>query len=139
MIPCTKGGQLLKIGLMMGAIGGIASSFKVRTRESKVTTNINFTDYAKEIQTSINSIQDMSLMIDKTRLDIKNIKTEFIKEFGQYINVIPEYAELMANLDTVEKTLIIHAGIAKEYDKKLEQTLEENNVKVKRLEEDITG
>jgi len=137
MIPCTKGGSLLRLGLMMGAIGGLASSFKVRTRESKVTTHINFTDYAKDIQTSINSVQDMSLMIDKTRLDIKNIKSEFIREFGEYITRIPEYAELMANLDTVEKTLLIQASIAKEYDKKLEQTLEENNVKVKRLEEDI--
>lgn len=139
MIPFTRGGNLLRMGLMMGAIGGISSSFRVKTRESKVTTHINFTDYAKEIQTSINSVQDMSLMIDKTRIDIKNIKEEFIREFGEYITSIPEYIELMTNLDTIEKDLLIKASIAKEYDKKLVQTLEENNVKVKRLEEDIIG
>lgn len=136
-IPFTRGGNLLKMGLMMSAIGGISSSFRVRTKESKVTTQINFTDYAKEIQTSINSVQDMSLMIDKTRLDIKNIREEFIREFGEYINQIPEYYDLISNLDKIEKDLLVKASIAKEYDQKLEDVLEQNNVKVKRLEDEI--
>jgi len=137
MIPFNRSGNILKMGLMMASVAGIASSINVRTKESKVITKIDFIDYEKEILSNINTIDNMSLMLDKTIIDIKNIKDEFQKEFGEYTNLIPEYYELLSNLDSIEKDLLVKQDIVKEYDKKLEKTLEQNNVKVKRLEEEI--
>ncbi|MBQ7136867.1 MAG: hypothetical protein IJO43_02685 [Bacilli bacterium] len=136
-IPFTRGGNILKMGLMIAAVSGISSSIKVRAKESKVTTKINFIDYEEEILSNINSIKDMSLMIDKSMVDIKNIKKEFQKEFSEYANLIPEYYEMMANLDSIEKELLVKYNISREYNQKLNTVLEKNNTKVKRLEEEI--
>ena len=138
-IPFNRGGNLLKAGLMMAAVAGMASSIKTRTYESKTTTKINYTDYEKEILSGINNIDDMDLMIDKTILDIKFIKENFEKEFSQYKNEIPMYYELITKLDSIEKDLLVKQQIAKDYNKKLQDTLDKNNVKVKRLEEEISN
>lgn len=136
-IPFTREGNILKMGLMMAAVAGISSSIKVRTKESKVITKIDFIDYEQEILSNISNIKDMSLMIDKTMIDIKNIKTEFQKQFSEYIHLIPEYYQMMCNLDSIEKELSVKYTIAKEYNQKLNASLEQNNVKVKRLEEEF--
>lgn len=136
-IPFNRSGNLLKMGLMMASVAGIASSIRTRTRETKTTTTISYIDYKNNILANINNVNDMSLMIDKAIVDIKDIRNEFMKEIGEYIDEIPEFYTLMSDLDSVEKDLLSKQTIAKEYDKKLEIVLEENNVKVKRLEEEF--
>ena len=63
---------------------------------------------------------------------------EFQKEFSEYVNEIPEYYELMKNLDSIEKELLSKQEFIKNQDKKLEELLEQNNVKVKRLEDEAS-
>lgn len=136
LIPNTRRGNMLKIGLMFASVAGLSSAIRLRTKESKVTTKVTFIDYAKEIRSSINNVSDMSLMIDKTMLDIKFLKEEFKKDFGEYKNSIKEYYDIITKLDTIEKDLIVRQQIVKEYNTKLNKTLNKNNVKVKRLEEE---
>lgn len=136
VLPFTRRGGLLRTGLIAASVIGLASAIRVRTRETSVITNVTFTDYAKEIRSNINSINDMTSMLDNAMLDIRFLKENFIKEFSEYIDVIPEYTELITKLDTIEKDLTVKQELAKEYDRKLEEILDKNNVKVKRLEEE---
>ena len=134
--PPTGFGNALKMGLMIASIGGMASSIRMRQKETKVITNVTFTDYANEIISGINNVDNMSLMLDKAMMDIKFLKDDFAKEFSEYINDIPEYYEIITKLDTIEKDLLVKQELAKKFNKKLEKVLDKNNVKVKRLEEE---
>lgn len=136
IIPPTKAGNLLKISLMCFAIAGFAQAITNNTKEKKVTTKISYIDYKDEIKSSINDINDISHNINKAMTDIKDLKKTFEKEFSEYKHVIPEYVDMITKLDTIEKNLVVNYNIAKEYDKKLNEALNKNNVKVKKIEED---
>ena len=77
----------------------------------------------------------MDTMIHKSLNDIKYMKQSFISEFGPYKNVMSEYASMLSKLDSIEKELIVKQRLAKTYESKLNDVLEKNNVKVKRLED----
>ena len=139
MIPPTKNGNLLKIGLMAASIASLASVVRVSTKETKVTTKINYIDYGKEINSNIGNVNDIDKMIGNSTKDIKDLRKNFIKEFSKHKNIVPEYTELLKKLDTLEKELVIKAKLAKEYEEKLQEILKQNNVKVKRLEEEHFG
>lgn len=136
IIPPTRKGNFLKVGLIAASVATLASSIRTRTKESKVTTKISFTDYSREITNGIRNVEEMNLMIDKTKLDIKFLKKEFEKEFSEYASIMPEYATMISKLDSIEKDLAVRSQLAKEYDKKLKDTYHKNNVKVKKLEEE---
>ena len=135
IIPPTKNGNLLKIGLIASSVAGLSSVVRMSTKEKKVITKIDYIDYEQNIKSSINNINDIDKTITKSLKDIKELKKDFTKEFAKYKNIIPGYTELLVKLDTLEKDLITKSNIAKEYDQKLQTVLKENNVKVKRLEE----
>lgn len=136
IIPSTKAGNILKLGLMTASIAGLASAIRTRTKESKVITKVSFIDYCQEIKNSINNVEDMALTIDQAILDITFLKKDLQKEFEEYRSVIPEYYDIIMKLDTIEKDLNIKQQVAKDYDKKIKNVLDKNNVKVKRLEEE---
>lgn len=136
VLPFNRRGGLLKTGLMAASIIGLASAVRIRTKESKVITNVSFTDYETELRSSMITIDDMTSMINNAMLDIKFLREDFIKEFSEYTNAIPEYTELITKLDTIEKDLTVKQEIAKEYDKKVKDTVNKNNIKIKRLEEE---
>lgn len=136
IIPPTRKGNFLKTGLIVASVATLASSIRTKTKESKVTTKTSFIDYSREITSGIKNIEEMNLMIDKAKLDIKFLKREFEKEFSEYASIMPEYATMISKLDSIEKELVVRSHLAKEYDQKLKDTYDKNNVKVKKLEEE---
>jgi len=136
IIPPTRGGNLLKTGLLIGSIASLASFARVRTKQSKTITKISYIDYERDILKNINSIKNVGLTIDKTIHDLKFIKEEFDKEFSEYKSSIPEFYELMVKLNSVEKELKIRKQLTIDFERKLDHTLQKNNTKVKKLEEE---
>lgn len=136
IIPPTRGGNLLKTGLLIGSIASLASFARVRTKQSKTITKISYIDYESDILKNINSIKNVGLTIDKAMHDLKYIKEEFDKEFSEYKSSIPEFYELMINLNKVEKELKVRKQLTIDFERKLDYTLQKNNTKVKKLEEE---
>lgn len=136
IIPQTKTGNMLKIGLIVTAVANMTKVVKSSTKETKTTTSISNIDYSKNITSSLESVNDMDTMIQNSLNDIKYMRQSFQNEFEQYKNVMSEYTDMLAKLDSVEKELVVKQKLAKNYESKLSDTLEKNNVKVKRLEED---
>ncbi len=136
LIPPTKTGNILKTALMAGAIAGIVKSRKLVMKESKVTTITNYIDYEKEILNSINNVNDVSLTVDATLLNIKDLKKDLEHDFKDYSDSIPNFYNMMVKLDSIEKDLIVKSQIIKDFDKKLEKIKKENNNKIKKIEID---
>lgn len=133
-IPPTRKGNILKAGLLIGAVSA-ASHFVQKKEETKKITTVKYTDYGKDIRNSITSINDVIYNIDNAFLDIKDLKATFKNEFEEYRQSIPEYDEMLKNIDNIEKELKIKQDLAFKYNKDFTKILHENNVKVKRIEE----
>lgn len=136
IIPQTKTGNMLKLGLIVAAVANMTKVVKMSTKESKVTTRISKIDYSDSIKSSLVNINDMDTIIHNSLNDIKYMKQSFVNEFEPYKNVIKEYSSMLVKLDSLEKELIVKQQLAKTYETKLNNVLEKNNVKVKRLEEE---
>lgn len=135
IIPQTKTGNMLKIGLIITSVANMSKVIKTSTKESKVTTHISKIDYSDNIKSSLENINDMDIMINNSLSDIKYMKQLFKSEFEQYKDCINEYTSMLTKLDSIEKELIVKQHLAKTYESKLNEIKEKNNVKVKRLEE----
>lgn len=136
IIPPTRGGNLLKIGLIATSLASLTGVVKTTPKEYKTTTKIDIIDYETNIKKSLDNINDIDKIVNNSIKDIKTLKKNFIKEFDEYSEVIPEYTLLLTKLDSLEKELIVKNEIIKEYEEKLNDTLNSNKVKVKRLQEE---
>lgn len=91
---------------------------------------VSVTDYSRDIENSISSIDDAVNMLDKTDEQVDKLISQIKSEFKDYIGVIKECDELLSNLQKVKNDLS-----EKEYEmQKLKQAqeleLERNNAKV---------
>lgn len=136
IIPQTRRGNLLKLGLIVGAIGNLSSVVKPRLKENKTIIKVTYTDYGREIESKIDSLDNVTLTINKAITDINDLRQTFEKEFKEYANLIPEYKDMIIKLSTIEKDLIVKKDLIKDYNQRLDNTLNKNNVKVKSLTED---
>ncbi len=136
IIPQTRRGNLLKLGLIVGAIGNLSSVVKPRSKENKTIIKVTYTDYGREIESKIDSLDNVTLTINKAITDINDLRQTFEKEFKEYANLIPEYKDMIIKLSTIEKDLIVKKDLIKDYNQRLDNTLNKNNVKIKSLTED---
>lgn len=136
IIPQTRRGNLLKLGLIVGAIGNLSSVVKPRLKENKTIIKVTYTDYGREIESKIDSLDNVTLTINKAITDINDLRQTFEKEFKEYANLIPEYKDMIIKLSTIEKDLIVKKDLIKDYNQRLDNTLNKNNVKIKSLTED---
>ena len=132
-IPPNRRGNMLRIGLL---ITGIAALSRIITHEDKEEIEYSFdiTSYEKEINNGIKGINNVIDDIDKAFLDIKVIRDKIKEELGDYINDVPEFKELLININKVEKALSVQKDIAKNYSNEFSNTLKENNEKIKKLD-----
>lgn len=135
-IPQTKTGNLLKLGLIVCAISNMSKVVQTSTKETKVTTKITSIDYSSNIKEGLSNINEMEKMVSLSIKEIHDMKKEFQKDFSKYKHIMSEYTNMLAKLDSLEKELIVKQKLARDYENKLNETLEKNNVKVKRLEEE---
>ena len=92
---------------------------------------ITVEDYSEDILNAISSLEDASLLLQKTSSQIDRILSEIYEKYGDYIGVFPECDSMISNLLKIKSEVE-----EKEYEmevlrKKQERELERNNAKVK--------
>ena len=120
MLPHTLRGNIVRAGLMAGAIHNFANVIDHRNR-SEVRSDISYVDYSQEIIQNAKSIDDVSDMVDDALEDIDTIRYRLNTEFRQYIDLIPEYKTLLEKIDTVEKELEEQKYLIEKYDAQMKQ------------------
>ena len=97
------------------------------TRKYKVIT---VEDYSSSIEANIKEIDKASSVLNKTEKEIDKMIKLIKYEFSEYIGVIKECDELLANLDKVKGELHEKEYEIEKIKTKQEKELERNNAKV---------
>lgn len=102
----------------------------VRTRTLRT---IKVEDYHKEIESSINELDNVSTLLKKTSKQIDETIKEVEKEFKEYLNYIPECRELLSNLEKIKQEIEEKEYELNKIKDQQEKNLEKNDAKVKRM------
>lgn len=129
MIPRTRGGRLLRFGMICFGLFSLANATRVRTT-SKQQTTITYENYENAIKNGMTDLSYVSKDIDNALIDIRNLRLDF----EQY-KECDEYDSMIKNLDALEHKLIAEYHLLQEYNDKLNKSLVNNRAKVKRLED----
>ncbi len=93
-------------------------------------TEYHYTDYQDMIHQSLNDTKEINQIIESGFTQIKDLRTYIEKEFGAYKDSLPEYKDLLASMDKIEKELSERAQNMKNIQSEMERNLESNNQKV---------
>jgi DNA repair exonuclease SbcCD ATPase subunit len=102
----------------------------VRTRTLRT---IKVEDYHKEIESSINELDNVENLLKKTSKQIEATIKEVETEFKDYINHIPECRELLTNLEKIKQEIEEKEYELKKIKEQQEKNLEKNDAKVKTM------
>ncbi len=129
IIPRTRRGNIARAALIVDGIRNLRNAFSIerRTEERQVAQYVN---YAKEIGKNIDTINDFKYNIDDATKNITDIRDTLKDELKDYINLVPEFKELMDNLDKIEKSLEEQKYYISRYGYEMQRELERNNAKV---------
>ncbi len=105
---------------------------QTRTRVYKVIT---VKDYHDQIQGSIDSLEDAIRVLGKTSDQIDKMMIELEDRYKDYIGVVPEFDELLANLRKVKRDMEEKEYEMNKIKKQQELELEKNDAKVKTMGE----
>ena len=136
-IPPTPRGTYLRAALVAVAIHLLLTATYRETTTKKIDT-ITYTDFRKEIMSSKELLSESLKLIGTSYDELQQIKKMFEDEFGEFANVIPEYSKLVKSIIDLEKELQRQQEKANEYSKELDEKLEINEEKIKRIEEYTT-
>ncbi len=128
MMPHNLAGNMIKAGLIAGAINNMAHIIEPEEKVKQVKT-ISYTDYNKDIMYNMQSIQDAYLIVDTALDNIYDIEEKFKKEFKQYEGLIPGYKELMENIYNIQNELEEQQYFLEKYDKQLKEQYIKNDSK----------
>lgn len=103
--------------------------------ERKKYRIIKVTDYSKDIENNIAKIEETTNLLTKTSTKLKDMIEKIEIDFKDYIKEIPEYKELLNNLNSLLNNLKEKEEELARIKKNQEKVLEENNQKVKTLEQ----
>ena len=87
-------------------------------------------DYAKEIESSIADIEDITTLIKRTSRQVDITINEVEKEFAEYMNIYPECRELLNNLMKIREEIKEKEYELKKIKEEQEKKLKLNNQKV---------
>lgn len=104
---------------------------KTRTRRYKV---INVEDYKKEIENSLYQLDDISNLLKRTSAQLDTMIKKFKKDYAEYFSVLPECAELLANLEKIQRELREKEYELEKIKQEQQRNLDKNDAKVKCLE-----
>lgn len=105
---------------------------QTKTRVYKVIT---VKDYHDQIQGSIDSLEDAIRVLGKTSDQIDKMMIELEDRYKDYIGVVPEFDELLANLRKVKRDMEEKEYEMNKIKKQQELELEKNDAKVKTMGE----
>lgn len=104
---------------------------KTRTKRYKV---IKVEDYKKEIENSLFKLDDISNLLKRTSAQLDTIIKNFINDYQEYFAVLPECAELLANLEKIQSELKEKEYELERIKQEQQRNIEKNEAKVKHLE-----
>ena len=105
---------------------------KTTTKKYRVITA---KDYSRDIEKSISSLSDAMDLLDKTGTQIDKMIVQIKDEFKDYLGVLPEADELLANLKKIKEEIDEKEYEMEKMKQEQEIILEKNNVKVKTMGE----
>lgn len=98
---------------------------------------VNTIDYHKEIEKSMQQLDDVSSLLKKTSQQLDRTIKEVEKEFAEYIGIIPECKELLQNLEKIKDEIKEKEYELKRIKEEQQKNLEKNEAKVKKLNYEI--
>lgn len=133
MIPGARSAKSL-VAMTALSLHFIRSMFNQNLNKRKYKT-IKVSDYSKEIEKSISSIDDITELLGKTTREIDRTINDFKKEYKEYFGIIKECDELLENLEQVKDEIKEKEFELNKIKEVQEKNLERNNAKVKVLNE----
>lgn len=94
---------------------------------------VKTTDYHKEIEKSLQQLDDVSGLLKKTSRQLERTIEEVEKEFAEYMGIIPECKELIQNLEKVKDEIKEKEYELERIKEEQQRNLEKNDAKVKKL------
>jgi len=94
---------------------------------------IKVTDYSKEIENNIKSIDNISDMLSKTSSKLDEMIEKFKNEYKDFLGEVPECNQLLSNLQRVKSNLQEKEYEIKKIKQAQKQNLQKNYDKIKKL------
>lgn len=101
--------------------------------EKKRYRIIEVTDYSKEVERGISKIEDATNLIHKTSSKLETVIKNIEKNYKDYIDNVPEYKELLNNLNELLADLKVKEEELEKTKQQQQELLERNNNKVRTL------
>lgn len=137
-IPPTPRGNIMKAVLYASAINAAAHIIEPHEEVRNVQTVT--TTYSHEENVDVTKVfadfNGVLSMMDDSLLKLSELKETFKKYFGEFQNQIPEYQEMMKNLEDMEKEMVSKYDMISKYQNEFSDVLKVNNQKVKTIEEE---
>ena len=99
--------------------------------EARTYQEIKVEDYSKDIEKSLEQLDDIGTLLKNTSKEIDETIKEFEKEFKEYFGVIPECKKLLEDLERVRDEIKEKEEELEKIKEEQEKNLEKNNAKVK--------
>ncbi|MBR5370282.1 MAG: hypothetical protein IK137_03145 [Bacilli bacterium] len=128
LIPGRRGAKALSL---MYAIYANMARYMVNPKTvTKKYRDVIVYDYSKDIEKSINSIEDITNDLSKANKDIDKLITKIKEDFSEYIGVNKDCDELLSNLEKVKSNFKEKEYELEQIKLKQEKELERNNAKM---------
>ena len=113
-------------------VGAFADLNRVVTRKeaTEMKRSASYIDYSSEISASISDLSTYMYQVDQAFTSIDEIRNLIKRELGEYVDSVPEFQDLMKNVDNTEKQLEEQKYYLEKYNYEAKRELERNNAKV---------
>ncbi len=128
-IPRTRVGNIVRAGLMIGAIRDLTHAFHTE-RKTETKQVAEFVNYEKDILGNMTNIDEFVGKLDDATDTIKDMKQTFKEEIEEYASSIPEFKELLKNMEAIEKELEEKRYYLYKYNDDMKKELDRHNTKL---------
>ncbi len=128
-IPRNRRGNLVRTMLVVGALADL-NRVVTKKETTEVKKSASYIDYSSEISTSISDLSTYMYQVDQAFTSIDEIRNLIKRELGEYIDSVPEFQDLMKNVDNTEKQLEEQKYYLEKYNYEAKRELERNNAKL---------
>lgn len=102
--------------------------------KEKITIDYKYDDMTRQIKANQDKLNTTSLLLSDSVNQLKQVRSEFIKEFSRYEYQIPDYYKTLQTMESLEKKLKANQEKINEMEKTLDKEEEKNKVMIKKIE-----
>ena len=128
-IPRNRRGNLVRTMIIVGAFADL-NRVVTRKEATEMKRSASYIDYSSEISASISDLSTYMYQVDQAFTSIDEIRNLIKRELGEYVDSVPEFQDLMKNVDNTEKQLEEQKYYLEKYNYEAKRELERNNAKV---------